>query len=169
MIALSAFSVGAAVANTWAILYPLSTAAMVFTKPNPQPVTTVFDPASEPRSKVGRSNSSSATVCPDQQTYTGEYRNLIYGFSIIIPRGLKGYWNSARCAPDEEYGCVCMGDHGRFIPLSDDAYVEAFVGYEMEEGWSVKDYENQEVADLKVEQGVGQVRVVSSRWVRLGD
>src|SRR6266436_3113221 len=74
--------------------------------------------------------------CPDDKTYTGAYRNPQYGFSIVIPAGLKGYWNSARCAPDEKYGCVCMGDHGRFIPLSIDASIEAFVGWEMESEWN---------------------------------
>jgi hypothetical protein len=75
---------------------------------------------------------TSKPPCPDQRAWTGRYRNYVYGFSIVIPRGLKGYWNSARCAPDEKYGCVCMGDHGRFIPLSNDAHIEAFVGYQME-------------------------------------
>ena len=109
-----------------------------------------------------------AAPCPDQKTYTGKYRNMAYGFSIVIPAGLKGYWNSARCAPDEQYGCVCMGDHGRSIPLSGGGNIEAYVGYAMEDGWSARDHENRDVSNLRREKGVGRVEVSSSRWVRLG-
>ena len=112
---------------------------------------------------------NSTEVCPDQKTYTGKYRNWVYGFSVVIPTRLKGYWNSAGCAPDKEYGCICMGDHGRFIPLSDDAHIEAFVSYKMEDEWSVSDYENDEVSGLRQKQGVEQVKVLSSKWVRLGN
>jgi len=111
---------------------------------------------------------SQTTRCPDERAYTGKYRNIVFGFSIIIPIGLKGYWNSARCAPDEKYGCVCMGDHGRFIPLSETAGMEAFVGWQMESEWTLRDYENNEVAYLKHKQGVEQVRVLSSKYLRLG-
>jgi len=106
--------------------------------------------------------------CPDTKTYTGKYRNLVYGFSIIIPAGLQGHWNSARCVPDEKYGCVCMGDHGRFIPLSGDANIEAFVSYQMESEWSVIDQEKGEISSLKRQQGIEQEKVLSSRWFRLG-
>jgi hypothetical protein len=119
--------------------------------------------------QVNGNRKPSAVLCPDQKTYKGRYRNWAYGFSIIIPAGLKGYWNSARCAPDEKYGCVCMGDHGRFIPLSDDAHIEAFVGYEMEPDWSLSDYENDEVSNLRQKQDVEQVKVLSSKWIRLGN
>jgi hypothetical protein len=108
-----------------------------------------------------------AERCPDERSYTGKYRNYVFGFSIIIPTGLKGYWNSARCAPDERYGCVCMGDHGRSIPLSETAAMEAFVGWQMESEWTLRDYQNNKVADLKQKQGVEQVRVLSSKYLRL--
>jgi hypothetical protein len=119
--------------------------------------------------QVKGSRKSSAVLCPDQKTYKGRYRNWVYGFSIIIPAGLKGYWNSAGCAPDEKYGCVCMGDHGRFIPLSGDAHIEAFVGYEMEPDLAPGDYENDEVSNLRQRRDVEQVKVLSSRWTRLGN
>jgi len=120
------------------------------------------------RSRPSVKKSSATEVCPDEKVYTGKYRNLAFGFSIIIPKGLKGYWNSARCAPDEKYGCVCMGDHGRYIPLSDDALIEAFVGYEMEDEWTVRDYEKESVTYLRQKQGVEQVKLLSSKWIRLG-
>jgi len=118
-------------------------------------------------SQVIRGNME-AERCPDERSYTGKYRNYVFGFSIIIPTGLKGYWNSARCAPDERYGCVCMGDHGRSIPLSETAAMEAFVGWQMESEWTLRDYQNNKVADLKQKQGVEQVRVLSSKYLRLG-
>ena len=108
-------------------------------------------------------------LCPDEQTYTGKYRNSVFGFSIIIPAGLKGYWNSGRCAPDEKYGCVCLGDHGRVIPLSDQSAIDAFVGWQMEDEWTLRDYENNEVATLKHKEGVNQVRLLSSKSIRLGN
>jgi hypothetical protein len=125
--------------------------------------------ASTTQSQAKRNKISSSLPCPDQKTYTGKYRNWAYGFSIIIPAGLKGYWNSARCVPDEEYGCVCMGDHGRFIPLSDDAYIEAYVDWEMESDWSGRDYENDAIYNLRLKLGVEQVKVSSSKWMRLGN
>jgi hypothetical protein len=64
--------------------------------------------------------------CPDEIATTGYYRNYSYGFSISIPRGLKGYWNSARCVKNKR-DCVCMGDHGRFIPVDRYSYVQVFV------------------------------------------
>ena len=129
-------------------------------------IVTILAPAAQSQAK--RAKSTSTEPCPDQKAYTGKYRNWVYGFSIIIPAGLKGYWNSPRCAPDEKYGCVCMGDHGRFVPLSDDASIEAFVGYQMEDDWSVGDYENDEISDLRQKQSVEQVKVLSSRLIRLG-
>ena len=115
-----------------------------------------------------RGRTAAAEPCPDEKTYTGKYRNIVFGFAIVIPAGLKGYWNSARCAPDEKYGCVCMGDHGRFIPLSEDAHIEAFVGYEMEPEWSLRDYETEAISALKKQAGLEDVKVLGSRWFRLG-
>ena len=106
--------------------------------------------------------------CPDERAWTGRYRNYVFGFSLVIPRGLKGYWNSPRCAPDEKVGCVCMNDHGRFIPLSSDAHVEAFVGYQMEPDWSVREHERQAVSFLTDDKQNQHVTVVRSRWFRLG-
>ena len=64
--------------------------------------------------------------CPDEIATTGYYRNYSYGFSILIPRGLKGFWNSARCVKDKQ-DCVCMGDHGRFFPVDGYSYLQIFV------------------------------------------
>jgi len=116
--------------------------------------------------QTGSSKGNSA--CPDDKTYTGKYRNLVFGFSIIIPAGLKGYWNSARCAPDERFGCVCMGDHGRFIPLANEASIEAFVGYQMEPEWNASEHEKSEISSLREQKDIQQLTVISSRQFRLG-
>jgi len=106
--------------------------------------------------------------CPDRKTYTGKYRNVVYGFSIVIPRGLRGHWNSARCVPDEKIGCVCMQDHGRSIPLSDNASIEALVGYEIDPEWSLRDYEREEIADIRKHPELAQMKVLRAKWIRLG-
>lgn len=55
--------------------------------------------------------------CPDEHPTTGQYRNDSYGFTVVIPKGFEGWWNSARCVPEPPDGCTCMGDHGRGLPL----------------------------------------------------
>jgi hypothetical protein len=108
------------------------------------------------------------SLCPDERDWTGRYRNYVFGFSVVIPAGLKGYWNSARCAHDEQYGCVCMNDHGRYIPLADDAHIEIFVGYQMESEWSVRDHERQEIFTLRTDKNKQQIFITRSEWVWLG-
>ncbi len=75
-------------------------------------------------SQTGRTKKKAR--CPDEAPTTGYYRNHSYDFSIRIPRGLKAFWNSARCVKEKD-DCVCMGDHGRFIRISTNAYIEVFV------------------------------------------
>ncbi len=61
--------------------------------------------------------------CPDTHGWSGKYENFSYGFSVLIPQGYEGFWNSARCVNDKKDGfCVCMSDHGRIIPLSSEPY-----------------------------------------------
>jgi len=110
---------------------------------------------------------ASVGPCPDQKTYTGKYRNLAYGFSIVIPRGLRGHWNSARCVPDEKIGCVCMQDHGRFIPLADNASIEAFVGYEIDPEWSLRDYEREEISSLRKNPDLTEAKALRTKSMRL--
>jgi hypothetical protein len=61
-----------------------------------------------------------------------------------------------------------MGDHGRFIPLSDDAHIEAYVGWQMESDWSVRDDERQDISFFTTDKKFEHVNVVRSRWFRLG-
>lgn len=81
-------------------------------------------------------------LCPDEIATTGYYRNYSYGFSISIPHGLKGFWNSARCVKDKQ-DCVCMGDHGRFMPIDRSSYLQVFVEVQNEE--TVKESIDEEV------------------------
>lgn len=118
-------------------------------------------PEAKPQAK-----SASAELCPDEKTYTGKYRNWLYGFSMAIPAGLKARWNSARCAKDAE-GCVCMSDHGRYIPLSEDAGIEIYAGYDVLEQSRDED-EQFEIEFLSKENGVERVERVSSGENQLG-
>ena len=72
-------------------------------------------------------------TCPDSVASTGKYTNNSFGFSVTIPKQLRGFWNSARCS-DESDGCICMSDHGRTIPLTSESlhrerYIEIYAGY----------------------------------------
>jgi hypothetical protein len=74
--------------------------------------------------------------CPDRVAWSGRYDNHSYGFSIVIPANLQGYWNSAACV-DATDGCTCMSDHGRIIPLSTERdgperHIEAYAGFAIE-------------------------------------
>jgi hypothetical protein len=59
-----------------------------------------------------------------------------------------------------------MGDHGRFIPLSDHASIEAFVGYEMFE-WSLRDYEREEISSLRKQPDLAGLKVLRTKSIRL--
>jgi hypothetical protein len=61
-----------------------------------------------------------------------------------------------------------MNDHGRIIRLSSEAYIEAFVGYQMEPDWSLREHERQAVSFLTDDKQNQNVTVVRSRWFRLG-
>jgi hypothetical protein len=85
----------------------------------------------------GKSNKDSIAqphaTCPDEVPSKGIYVNHSYGFSIFIPDGLAGFWNSARCV-SQANECTCMSDHGRIIPLSKrinvpDRQIEAYADY----------------------------------------
>ena len=74
-----------------------------------------------------------AAACPDTISSTGRYVNDSYGFAVVIPKEVKGFWNSARCVSRPD-GCTCMSDHGRIIPLGAEPYeperhIEVYAGY----------------------------------------
>lgn len=60
--------------------------------------------------------SAGSSSCPSQRIFSGPYVNEQYRFSFEVPPGLTATWNSGACAIADD-GCVCMGDHGRFIEL----------------------------------------------------
>jgi len=88
---------------------------------------------SQEQKRDGESQKDSAVPCPDTVAWAGKYVNYSYGFSVVIPKGLKGFWNSAVCVPGPD-GCTCMSDHGRIIPLTAEPYepdrhIEVYAGY----------------------------------------
>ncbi len=62
-------------------------------------------------------------ICPGDVATVGRYRNYSYGFTVVIPKGLEGWWNSPPCSPDPPDGCLCMGDHGRDLPLKGGGFI----------------------------------------------
>ncbi len=86
-------------------------------------VVSFLQSASTQQQGEGGSPRTTDQQCPDTHGWTGKYENFSYGFSIVIPEGYEGFWNSARCVNDKKDGsCVCMSDHGRIIPLSSEPY-----------------------------------------------
>jgi hypothetical protein len=105
-------------AITWMVLV-----ATVVTWPCPHAQNQTDHAASVPKA---------TEVCPDTIPSVGKYENFSYGFSVIIPDSLRGYWNGPRCVGGPG-GCTCMTDHGRIIPLNESSqgerHVEIFAGY----------------------------------------
>ena len=120
---------------------------------------------SDAKAQAKSKEKKSPEPCPDEKVYTGKYRNWRFGFSIVIPAGLKGHWNSLRCSQADE-GCICFPDHGRIIRLEEPAHIEAYTGYETL-GWSLREHEQNDIAYLKKMQGVKNFKVLSSKWTRL--
>ena len=88
---------------------------------------------SQEQQRHGKSQEAAESSCPDTHAWTGKYVNYSYGFSVVIPEGYKGFWNSAVCVAGPD-GCTCMSDHGRIIPLTAEPYeperhIEVFASY----------------------------------------
>ena len=80
-----------------------------------------------------QTKSGGDAACPDTVPSTGKYENYSYGFTVVIPKNVSGFWNSARCVSAAD-GCTCMSDHGRIIPLSAEPHepehhIEVYAGY----------------------------------------
>ncbi len=122
---------------------------------------------------LGQSQSTTQNVCPDEVDTSGKYVNYSYGFSIIIPAGLKGTWNSARCVAGKE-GCVCMSDHGRIIPLSEspndnDHWIEAYAAFaaDLDEP-TLKDEVDKRIDWIRERSAAGSVSVLQVTDTKIG-
>lgn len=105
--------------------------------------------------------------CPDTVPTTGVYRNDSYGFTVTLPPGLQGFWNSARCVPERESGeCLCMSDHGRDIPLAPEAYIVIFAAYTSEEA-PLRDAVRKDIAKYRGGTKPPDFEVLELRDVRL--
>jgi hypothetical protein len=121
---------------------------------------------------LGQSQSTAQNVCPDEVDTTGKYVNYSYGFSIIIPPGLKGTWNSARCVAGNE-GCVCMSDHGRIIPLSErlddtDHWIEAYASFAADPDDTVQDEVNKRLDWIRERSVAGSASVLRAPDTKIG-
>jgi hypothetical protein len=101
------------------------------------------------------------------------YVNHSYGFSIFIPNGLAGLWNSARCV-SQDNECTCMSDHGRIIPLSKrthgpDRQIEAYADYSSEpESGTVTEAVTSELTAIRQSSMAGTMTVLRRKEVKLG-
>lgn len=112
-------------------------------------------------------------TCPDEVSWRGTYVNDLYGFSIFIPNGLVGLWNSARCV-NKDNECTCMSDHGRIIPLrkgrgGPDRQIEAYADYgeELETGTATEAVTS-ELTGIRESSAAGTMRVLSRTPIKLG-
>jgi hypothetical protein len=112
-------------------------------------------------------------TCPDEVSWKGMYVNHSYGFSIFIPNGLAGLWNSARCVSHNNE-CTCMSDHGRIIPLSKgtggpDRQIEAYADYgaELEIG-TATEAATSELTAIRESSMAGTMTVLSRTPMKLG-
>ena len=64
--------------------------------------------------------------------FRGRYVNSDHGYSFTVPTGYGGQWQSP-CAYDEQLrDCVCIGNHGLYIAISDTSGISVFSGYPVE-------------------------------------
>jgi hypothetical protein len=117
--------------------------------------------------------SAAQQPCPDTVNTNSTYVNSSYGFSIVIPAGLKGTWNSARCVAGND-GCICMSDHGRIIPLSEgqndtDHWIEAYAGFaaELDEP-TLQDAVDKRLDWIRERSVAGSVSVLQRSDIRIG-
>src|SRR5215831_9933740 len=73
-----------------------------------------------------------ATLAPAEEScpapVVGPYHNAEYGFAFVVPKGLKGLWQSP-CTLDTSGKCVCLGNHGLRFVLGNDAVLGVFASY----------------------------------------
>lgn len=126
----------------------------------------ILSPSCLPQSVPSKRESPlSSDECPDTHAWTGKYRNYSYSFAIVIPPQFKGYWNSPSCSSEPD-GCMCMSDHGRIIPLTQEPYeperhIEAYAGYVTELDESVAEVAQDDVNRIAKRSRPQSVQVLS--------
>jgi len=64
--------------------------------------------------------------------FRGRYFNSDHGYSFAVPAGLGGQWQSP-CAYDEQLrDCICVGNHGLYIAITQTSGINIFSAYPVE-------------------------------------
>jgi hypothetical protein len=62
----------------------------------------------------------------------GRYVNFEHGYSFTVPKGYGGQWQSP-CAYDEKlHDCICIGNHGLYIAITNTSSINVFSAYPVE-------------------------------------
>ncbi|SMC29837.1 hypothetical protein SAMN02745857_04178 [Andreprevotia lacus DSM 23236] len=108
-----------------------------------------------------------ADQCPAGVPTHGRYYNE-YGFTVRIPSGLRGLWNSVGCVQGDD-GCTCMSDHGRYLPLDGgDNGIDIFAAYNAMLYESLHDAVQAELGFARDRARHRRIKVLSLRPARLG-
>lgn len=98
--------------------------------------------------------------CSANFVTTGVYRNVNFGFTIRIPKGLKAKWSSPPCslgpASDD---CVCMNDHGRTIELDGGGTIGIYADHNAM-AWTLPTTAFEDLNDFKRAESGGELSVV---------
>lgn len=110
---------------------------------------------------------AAAGQCPAGVPTHGRYYNG-YGFTMRIPTGLRGVWNSAGCVQGDD-GCTCMSDHGRYLPLDGgDNGIDIFAAYNAMLYESLHDAVQAELGFARDRARHRYIKVLSLRSAQLG-
>jgi hypothetical protein len=102
----------------------------------------------------------SGTPCSADFVTTGVYRNVNFGFTMTIPRGLKATWSSTPCSFDTSTNdCVCMNDHGRAIALAGGGTISIYADHNAM-GWSLPTIAFEGLNDFKSTEPGGELGVM---------
>ena len=102
----------------------------------------------------------SGTPCSADFVTTGIYRNVNFGFTIRIPKGLKAKWSSPPCILDPvNDDCLCMNDHGRTIELDGGGTIGIYADHNAM-GWTLPTTAFEEMNDFKRAEAGGELSVV---------
>ena len=120
------------------------------------------EPSSEPNDEE-----ASNEACSDNRPVTERYRNVNFGFSLLVPRGLSFDLDST-CFAGGQYGCTCTANHGGKIDIAEHSQILAFAYYQMDPDWTLGHYQKEHISFLTARENVKGVRVLGSTGASIG-
>ena len=64
--------------------------------------------------------------------FRGRYVNAEHGYSFTVPTGYGGQWQSPCAYDDKLRDCICIGNHGLYIALTNTSGISVFSGFPAE-------------------------------------